>query len=220
MPSASSRRRPRPPVDRPTPNVEAELRRLTELMPASGRMWTQIEDCPLQREVITSPFPLPWMRDRPVRINFALWREVPRPQRDLLLLRQTCWTVGVRWFEPSGYQAAAAAGVVAAGFEFAQADAVGVLVAGGLATLAGMQIWRRNLRTEREVEADRAALRVAERRGYPEPEAARHLLAALETVATLEGRSGLSFVELLRSQNLQAIAGLSPVGMPDSALDS
>jgi hypothetical protein len=32
----------------------------------------------------------------------------------------------------------------------------------------------------------------------------------------MEGRPTLNFLELLRTQNLQAIAGLSPVGMPET----
>ncbi|HEY9655303.1 MAG TPA: hypothetical protein V6C50_07410, partial [Crinalium sp.] len=73
--------------------------------------------------------------------------------------------------------------------------------------------------TQTELDADEAALRVAQRRGYEEPEAARHLLSAIEAVAEIEGRS-LNFIELLRSQNLRSIAGVSPVGVPDRARQS
>ena len=34
-------------------------------------------------------------------------------------------------------------------------------------------------------------------------------------VAELEGRPSLDFIELIRCQNLRAIAGLSLVGVPD-----
>jgi hypothetical protein len=45
------------------------------------------------------------------------------------------------------------------------------------------------------------------------------LLSAIEAVAAIEGRS-LNFTELLRSQNLRSIAGVSPVGVPDRARQS
>jgi hypothetical protein len=189
---------------------ESEIRRLRDLMPASGRMWVQIERMNDRRTVITSPFPYPWVRDRPVRINFELWRQIPRPQRDLLLLRQVSWVTGIRWFEPNWLQGAAAAGAIATVLQATQGDAIGTVVAGGLTALAGSQIWQRNRSPEREVDADRAALRVAERRGYAEPEAAQHLLDAIATVSQLEGRSGLSYDEALRCQNLRAIARLDP----------
>lgn len=189
---------------------ESEIRRLRDLMPASGRMWVQIERISDRRTVITSPFPYPWVRDRPVRINFDLWRQISRPQRDLLLLRQVSWVTGVRWFEPNWLQGAAAVGAIATVLQATQGDAIGTVVAGGLTALAGAQIWQRNRSPEREVDADRAALRVAERRGYAELEAAQHLLAAITTVSQLEGRSGLSYDEALRCQNLRAIARLDP----------
>ena len=63
--------------------------------------------------------------------------------------------------------------------------------------------------------ADEAAIRVAQRRGYSQTEAAQHLLSAIEAVAQIEGRPSLNFTELIRCQNLRAIAGLSPVGIPE-----
>lgn len=93
---------------------------------------------------------------------------------------------------------------------------MGVAVAGGLSAIAAFRIWRTNKSQESELNADAAAIRIAQRRGYPEAEAAQHLLSAIEAVAKIEGRSGLDFTELIRCQNLRAIAGLSPVGMPES----
>ena len=59
------------------------------------------------------------------------------------------------------------------------------------------------------------AIRIATRRGYEAPEAAHHLLQGIENVAKIEGRNNFNFTELIRSQNLKAIAGLSPVGVPE-----
>jgi hypothetical protein len=194
---------------------ELEIRRLLDIMPASGRMTTKLVSKPEQRVVLDNAFPMPWMRERPIWINFDLWSRLSRPQRDLLILRAVSWLTGVKWFRPDLYQGIALAGALGAVVELIQADPVGVVVAGGLSAIAGTQIWRNNRSTERELDADEAAIRVAQRRGYSESDAARHLLSAIEAVADIEGRTSLNFIELLRSQNLRSMAGLSPVGVPD-----
>ena len=200
-------------------NPDFEMRRLLDVMPASGRMATKLVSKPEQRVVVDSTFPMPWMSDRPIWINFDLWNRLSRPQRDLLILRTVSWLTGVKWFRPSLYQGVVLAGVVGGIVELVQGDPVGIVAAGGLTAIAGAQIWRANRNTQTELDADEAALRVAQRRGYEELEAARHLLSAIETVAEIEGRS-LNFIELLRSQNLRSIAGVSPVGVPDRARQS
>ena len=197
-------------------NLEPEIRRLIELMPASGRMLTKIVSKPQQNTVIESPFPKPWSQQRPIYINFDLWRRLPRPQRDLLLLRTVCWLIGVKWFKPELYQGFIVAGLLGGILELAQGDAVGVVVATGLSAIAGTQIWRSTRSSQAELDADENAIKVAIRRGHTETEAAQHLLAAIEAVGQIEGRSGLNFTELIRSQNLRAIAGLSSVGVPDT----
>ena len=169
---------------------------------------------PQQSQVIASEVPMPWHRVRPISINFDLWRELPKPQRDLLLLRTTSFLINVRWFKPDLYQGLTVAGLIGTLVELAQGDAIGIVVAGGLTAIAGSQIWRANRTAAREIEADTAALQIAQRRGYNETDAARHLLKAIEAQAAIEGRPGLNFIELIRSQNLRAIAGLSPVGLP------
>jgi hypothetical protein len=131
------------------------------------------------------------------------------------MLRSVSWLTGVKWFRPNLYQGIVLAGVVGTVVELVQADPVGMIVAGGLSAIAGTQIWRNNRNTEKELEADEAALRVAQRRGYSETDAARHLLSAIEAVADIEGRPSLNFIELLRCQNLRSISGLSSVGMPE-----
>lgn len=197
-------------------NPELEIRRLLDIMPASGRMLTKLSSKPEQSVVLDSPFPAPWMRERSIWINFDLWSRLSKPQRDLLILRTVSWLLGVKWFRPSLYQGAVLAGLVGAVVELAQGDAIGMIAAGGLSAIAGTQIWRNNRSSRTELDADEAALRVAQRRGYSESEAARHLLSAIEAVAEIEGRPGLNFMELLRCQNLRSIAGVSPVGVPES----
>jgi len=197
-------------------NPEPEIRRLRDLMPASGRMLTKIISKPQQTAVIETPFPMPWLRDRPIYINFDLWRRLPRPQRDMLLLSTVSWLITIKWFKPDLYQGVVIAGLLGGMVELVQGDAVGVVVATGLSAIAGSQIWRSTRSCQTHLDADTDAIKVALRRGYTETEAAQHLLAAIESVAEIEGRLSLNFTELIRSQNLRAIAGISPVGVPES----
>lgn len=200
----------------PPMNPEIEIRRLLDLMPASGRMLTKLLSKPGQSVVIDAALPKPWASSRPIAINFDLWRQIPQAERDLLLLRTACWLTGVKWLRPSLAQGAAVVGLLGTSIELFQADPIGILVAGGLTALAVNQIWRSNHSARVELEADETAIRVAQRRGYSEAEAAHALLAAIETAAEIEGRRGFSFTELIRSQNLRSIAGVSPVGVPES----
>ncbi|EDX72368.1 hypothetical protein MC7420_1037 [Coleofasciculus chthonoplastes PCC 7420] len=197
-------------------NPEPEIRRLRDLMPASGRMLIKIISKPQQMAVIETPFPMPWSRDRPIYINFDLWRRLPRAQRDMLILSTVSWLLNIRWFKPDLYQGVVIAGLLGGMVEFVQGDAVGVVVATGLSAIAGSQIWRSTRSCQTHLDADTDAIKVALRRGYTETEAAQHLLAAIESVAEMEGRLSLNFTELIRSQNLRAIAGISPVGVPES----
>lgn len=193
-----------------------EIRRLVEIMPASGRMLAKILSKPEQAKVIDSPFPLPWNQQRLIYINFDLWRRLSKPQRDLLLLRTVCWLTGVKWFKPNIYQGVVAAGLVGATVELVQGDVIGVVAAGGLSAIALNRIWRNSRNSQAEIDADEAAIRVAQRRSYTEVEAAEYLLSAIETAAKVEGRPSLSFIELVRCQNLRAIAGLSSVSIPET----
>lgn len=196
-------------------NPDVEIPRLRELMPASGRMVAEIVSQPSQRQVILAPMPRPWQSRYPVNINLQLWARLPEPQRDLAFLRQVCWLTAVRLLKPDLYQGLTVVGVAGALIELVQLDAVGALTAGGLGALAGVQAWRSSRGPRAELRADEAAVQVALRRGYSEADAARHLLASVESIAYVEGRSGLSFVELIRSQNLRTLAGLSAVPVPD-----
>ncbi|MBO1349672.1 MAG: DUF3318 domain-containing protein [Hormoscilla sp. GUM202] len=197
-------------------NPDREISHLLDLMPASGRMMSKIVSKPEQPLVIDCKFPLPWHRSRPIYINFDLWQQMSRPQRDLLLLRTVSWLGNVVYLKPDIYQGLVALGVAGTAIELLQADAVGIVVAGGLTAIASSQVWRMNRRSQSQLEADEMAIRVAGRRGYNETEAARHLLGAIESVAKIEGRPSLNFIELIRCQNLRAIGNLSPLGVPES----
>ena len=192
-----------------------EIGRLLDLLPASGRMKTRLLVKPAQRKVVEVPLPVPWKLEHPVCVNFDLLCQLERSQRDLLVLRSVCWVTGARWLRLDGYRLAAVAAAAATLVELASGDAVGTFVAGGLAFVTGRQVWQGIRSLKREMEADEAAIQVAIRRGYQEATAARALLGAIEGAAELEGRTVLSFTELIRSQQLRSLAGLSATSVPE-----
>jgi hypothetical protein len=186
------------------PNTE--IRRLLDIVPASGRMTIKIISKPEQNQVISAEFPLPWIQSKPVYINFELWRQLKKPQRDLLILYHTSWLIGIKWIQPDIYQGAVLVGLLGGVIETLQGDIVGLVIAGGLTVTSGVKLWQNNKSQELQLKADKTAIAIAQKRGYSESEAAGHLLTAIETVAKLEGRLGLNFNELIRCQNLRAIA--------------
>lgn len=196
-------------------NPVSEIDRLLDLMPASGRMLTKLVNQPNQPIVIAARLPLPWTEIRPISINFDLWEKLPQPQRDLLLLHTVCWLIEIRWIGANLYSGLAVVGLAGMALELLLADATGVVTAGGLAVFAATQIWRKNQNVQALQLADEAAIQVAQRRGYAETEAARHLLEGMAAVAQIEGRP-LSVTELVRSQNLRTIAGLSPLNRAET----
>ena len=187
---------------------DVEIRRLLELMPASGRMLTKIIDKPKQSKVIDYKFPRPWERgDRLIAINFELWQQLPEPQRDLLLLSVVCRLTGIRWFKPDVYQGLTLVGLGGVALQLWQKDAVGLVVAASLTAIAANQIWQNYRSTEREIEADETAIKVAVRRGYSATDAANSLRVAIEKTAEIENRGGLNFTDLMRCQNLRVKIG-------------
>ena len=194
---------------------DSELAYLIDLMPASGRMYCKVVSNANQAEVVATAPPLPWNRNRAIAINFDLWDDLTRPQRDMLLLRTVCWLTTARWFKLDWQRGLLAVGLVSSLVELLQGDAVGITAASALTGWATWQIWQENRSSKQELEADEAAVQFALRRGYSEQDAARHLMGAIETVAKIESRFSLDFVELLRIQNLRAIAGLTNTPIPD-----
>ncbi|MDJ0727296.1 MAG: DUF3318 domain-containing protein [Prochloraceae cyanobacterium] len=196
-------------------DLNSEINRLLDVMPASGRMQSRIISKPEQPQILVTPFPLPWNRgDRPVYINFDLWQKLSRGQRDLLILSIVSRSLAIKWFKPDWYQAITLAGLLGFGSELIQADAIGIVISGGLTAIAASQIWRNNRSLQQLLTADEAAIKIATRRGYTVTEAAKHLLEAIENAAKIEGRPSLDFNELIRTQNLKAIGNLSNIGIP------
>jgi hypothetical protein len=196
-------------------NTNAEITRLKDLMPASGRMKTRIFIDDRQSTVIETPFPRPWQRSHSISINWRLWQELSVSQRDILFLHHVSWLTSVRLLKPELYQGITAVGLVGTLFELFQADAVGILAAGGLTAIAATQVWRANTGNQAKLVADETAIRIAQRRGYSERDAVRHLLEAIEAVPLIEGRGGMSYTELLRSQQLKSRLGTVNVPPPE-----
>jgi hypothetical protein len=198
----------------PSLTADPEIRRLLEVMPASGRMHTKIIGQANQPQVLDYAQPqLPWS-ETPISINFQLWHRLPRPQQDLLILRAVSWIQASQWLKLDLYQGVGVAALIGTLVELLQGDAIGIAVAGGLVAMSGVQIWRNRHSMKVELAADTEAVRVAQRRGYSEAEAATHLLAAIQTVAELEDRPNLDFNELIRCQNLRVMAGISEISLP------
>lgn len=72
-------------------NINEEIARLRDLLPASWRMTTSIKSKPEQPETISSLQILPWVKGAQIGINFRLWRQLPEAERDLLLLHEVSW---------------------------------------------------------------------------------------------------------------------------------
>lgn len=196
-------------------NTNAEITRLKDLMPASGRMKTRIFIDDRQSTVIETPFPRPWQRSHSISLNWPLWQELSVSQRDLLFLHNVAWLTSVRLLKPELYQGITAVGLLGTVFELFQTDAVGILAAGGLTAIAATQVWRSNTGNQAKLVADETAIRIAQRRGYSERDAVRHLLEAIEAVPLIEGRGGMNYTELLRSQQLKSRLGTVNVPPPE-----
>ena len=195
---------------------DQEILRLQDLLPASWRMSTKItskSDC---EQVISSTPLLPWANTTQIAIDQKLWMQLSIANRDLLLLREVSWRQQAKWFKPGTYQAIAALSLIGGIVELVQGDTVGIAIGIMLTAIAVEQVRRKSKGTQMQIEADNEALRVAQRRGYSELAAAKSLLEAVQAIAKLEGRSSMEFTELIRCQNLRAIAGLSSVNVPAS----
>lgn len=200
-------------------NINEEIARLRDLLPASWRMATSIKSKPEQIEPVSSLQILPWQKGTQVNINFRLWRQLPEAQRDMLLLHEVSWRQQTKWLQTGAYQGIAGAAFVGGVVEGLQGDATGMAIAILLGAIGINQILRKNKSSQIEIEADNEALEVAQKRGYSETEAARALLEAIPAVAKLIGRNKPEFTELIRCQNLRAIANLSKTTIPETELN-
>ncbi len=200
-------------------NINEEISRLRDLLPASWRMTTSIKSKPEQPEAISSSQILPWKKGVQIGINFRLWRQLAEAERDLLVLHNVSWRLQTKWLQTGAYQGVAAMSLVGGIVEAVQGDVTGIAIAILLGTIGINQIVRGNKSSQVQVQADNEAIEIAQKRGYGEAEAARALLEAIPASARLMGRNTPEFTELIRCQNLRAIAGLSKTPIPDSVIE-
>lgn len=200
-------------------NINEEISRLRDLLPASWRMTTSIKSKPEQPEAISSSQILPWTKGVQIGINFRLWRQLAEAERDLLVLHDVSWRLQTKWLQTGAYQGVAAMSLVGGIVEAIQGDVTGIAIAILLGTIGVNQIVRGNKSSQVQVQADNEAIEIAQKRGYGEAEAARALLEAIPAAARLMGRNTPEFTELIRCQNLRAIAGLSKTPIPDSVIE-
>lgn len=104
--------------------------------------------------------------------------------------------------------------------EALQGDVTGMAIAILLGTVGINQILRGNKSSQVQVQADNEAIEIAQKRGYSEAEAAKALLEAIPAMAKLMGRNTPEFTELIRCQNLKAIAGLSKTTIPNTIINN
>ena len=144
---------------------------------------------------------------------------MPEAQRDLLLLQEISWRQKTKWLQTGAYQGVAALSLVGGIVETLQGDVTGIAIALLLGTIGINQILRSNKSSQVLVEADQEAILIAQKRNYKEEEAARALLEAIPAAARLIGRNVPEFTELIRCQNLKAIAGLSKTTISDKVIN-
>jgi hypothetical protein len=200
-------------------NINEEIARLRDLLPASWRMTTSIKSKPEQIELISSSQILPWAKGTEIEINFRLWRQLVEAERDLLLLREISWRQQTKWLQVGIYQGVGAMAIVGGIVETVQGDVTGIAISILLGTIGINQILRGNKSSQAQVLADNEAIAVAQKRSYGEAEAAKALLEAIPAAAKLSGRDKPEFTELIRCQNLKAIAGLSKTTIPDKNIN-
>ena len=197
-------------------NINEEIARLRDLLPASWRMTTSIKSkAELSKPIASLPI-LPWQKGTQVNIDFRLWRQLPEAQRDMLLLYEVSWRQQTKWLQTGVYQGVAAIALIGGIIETVQGDVTGIAIALLLGTIGINQILRTHKSSQVQVQADNEAIEIAQKRNYSQVEAARALLEAIPAIARLMGRSTPEFTELIRCQNLRAIAGLSKTTIPDT----
>ncbi|MFN5924792.1 MAG: DUF3318 domain-containing protein, partial [Pseudanabaena sp.] len=135
-------------------NINEEIARLRDLLPASWRMCTAIKSKPEQFEPLSSLAILPWQKGTQININFRLWRQLPEPQRDLLFLHEISWRQKTKWLQLGTYQGIAAVSIFGGIVEVVQGDVTGIAIALLLGTIGINQILRTNKSSQVRVEAD------------------------------------------------------------------
>ena len=103
---------------------EPEIRRLLDVMPASGRMSTKLASKTDQAVVIQSQVPFLRSQASTITINFGLLSQLTQPQRDLLILSTVAHISASNWLKLDWYQGAVGLGLLGTLVELVQGDAL------------------------------------------------------------------------------------------------
>ena len=187
-------------------NINSEISRLLDVMPASGRMLVKIVSKSGQSEVIKIPFPFLWNRNnRLIYINFGLWCQLAEGQRDLLILRIIFHLTDIYSFKLNLNQIILLFGVLELFVKAIQQDTLGVSVFGILIIIFMRQFWYGNRSIQKEIDIDKDTIKASVKRGYTKSNAAKNLLEGIENIAKLEGHSLLESKYLIRLEYLQSL---------------
>ena len=187
-------------------NINSEISRLLDVMPASGRMLTKIVSKSGQLQVIETPFPFPWNRkNRLIYINFSLWCQLTEGQRDLLILRVILHLKDIYSFRFNLNRVILLFGILELFIKVLQKDALGISVFGVLIVIFIKQLWCNDRNIRKELDLDKETIKESLRRGYTKNTAAKNLLAGIENVAKLEGRAISKSKNLFRLEYLQSL---------------
>ena len=173
-------------------NINSEISRLLDVMPASGRMLTKIVSKSTQSEVIRIPFAFPWNRSkRLIYINFDLWYQLTEAQRDLLILRVGFHLQDVYSFKLNLNQFILSLGVLELFIKVLQRDTLGISIFGILIIIFTKQFWYGNQNIQKELDFDKDTIKASLKRGYRKDDAAKHLLEGIKKIAKLESHPKL-----------------------------
>ena len=185
----------------------AEILRLKELLPASGREKIEILPASLnQLEVIRGSRLLPWQRRLKIYIKAYEWGQLTPNQRSSIFLHKVGYHSPALTRTLDFYAALIGLGGISMVVEGMQRDPVGITVAGGLGGLAIWQLVRDRASDRRLLAADSYAIDRLVLRGLPRIQAVEALGQALNIEARLEGRTGNELQDVLRYQNLKRLA--------------
>ena len=110
-------------------NINEEIARLRDLLPASWRMTTSIKSkAELSKPIASLPI-LPWQKGTQVNVDFRLWRQLPEAQRDMLFLYEVSWRQQTKWLQTGVYQGVAEIALIGGIIETVQGDVTGIAIA-------------------------------------------------------------------------------------------
>ena len=168
-----------PATPQPSPN---EVQRLQSLLPQELRSWVDIDITGAYKPELISCEGAPGDRIT-IEVDLARWQELPHHHRDLLFLHQVACIQNDSVQREGWEKSAFLMGLGGAIGELWVQDTWLLVLSLALATVAGLRLWRKS-HSRQAVQAmyaaDRKAITLAIRLGYPPAVAHQSLLAALQ----------------------------------------